>query len=222
MTFDEKLKPLADMYRAQGYSVTIAPSPDDLPEFARGFKVALVGRRADGGVIAAVKENYGALQDDPDVAHYAKITNENPGWRFDIVVLEEAKRKPPHQRDVPEMTDEETEQSLQAARKLLEMSFVVQAFISAWSLLEAAMRKRLRAGGERVGWGDDPRSLLNQLFSNGIVENPEYRYLEGLMHTRNVLVHGFAPRVVSPRDVDNMLETAGRLLDEARAMRKTA
>ena len=129
-----------------------------------------------------------------------------------FTVLEGTKRRPLQKRDVPEMTDEEAERSLQAVRKLLELSFDVQAFVSAWSVLEAAMRKRLQAAGERVGWGDDPRSLLNQLLSNSIIENPTYRYLETMMHTRNVLVHGFAPRIVPARDVDNqVLEIAGRL-----------
>ena len=56
MTFDEKVKHLADAYHAQGYTVTISPTPDDLPDFAKDFKVDLVGKRADGGVIASIKE----------------------------------------------------------------------------------------------------------------------------------------------------------------------
>ncbi len=222
MTFDEKLKHLADAYHAQGYTVTTSPTAADLPEFAKDFKIALVAKRADGGVIAAIKETREAFENDAEIPRYAETTQEHPGWRFDVTVLEGSKRRPLRKRDVPEMTDEEAELSLQAAHKLLELSFVVQAFVSAWSLLEAAMRKRLQAAGERVGWGDDPRSLLNQLFSNGIIENPTFRYLETMMHTRNVLVHGFAPNAVPAREVEQMLEIAGRLFDEARALRKTA
>jgi REase_AHJR-like len=42
MDFENDLKRLADGYWAEGYSVILRPGPNDLPPFAKDFKVEIV------------------------------------------------------------------------------------------------------------------------------------------------------------------------------------
>jgi hypothetical protein len=39
MNIEQRLNHVADRYRAQGYKVVVRPGPDDLPDFAKDFKV---------------------------------------------------------------------------------------------------------------------------------------------------------------------------------------
>ena len=55
MDIEQQLKKVADRYREQGYQVVLRPGPEDLPPFAKDFKVEIVATRADGGVVASVK-----------------------------------------------------------------------------------------------------------------------------------------------------------------------
>jgi hypothetical protein len=106
---------------------------------------------------------------------------------------------------------------------MLRTGFVAQSLIAGWAALEAAMRQRLRAAGESVGWGTSPRTLLNELYSNGVISTVTLRDLEGLYHLRNAMAHGFsAPIVVEPMAVEFLVSTARHLLSEAQPVKQTA
>src|SRR4051812_17311009 len=57
MDFEQELKRVAGAYAGQGYQVVVRPRPEDLPPFAKDFKVEVVGKRATEGVLVAVKKN---------------------------------------------------------------------------------------------------------------------------------------------------------------------
>src|SRR6476660_1437036 len=84
----QELKRVADVYRGQGYDVTVRPSPDQLPPFAKDFKVEIVGRRGAEGVLVAVKKDRDEVAADGNMQRYAEITGTQPGWRFDFAILE--------------------------------------------------------------------------------------------------------------------------------------
>src|SRR4051812_47775358 len=88
MDFERELHRLADLYRGQGYRVTIRPGPEELPPFAKDFKVEIVGRRGDDGVLVAAKRNRTGVAGDVDMTRYAEVTGAQKGWRFDLAVLE--------------------------------------------------------------------------------------------------------------------------------------
>src|SRR6266446_409939 len=105
---------------------------------------------------------------------------------------------------------------------MLEAGFVQQGLIAAWAVLEVAMRRRLQAEGEQAGWGSSPRTMLNELYSGGVLQSSVFRDLEGLFQTRSAIVHGFTTPVIENSAVQFLAETARRLLDESRAAKKTA
>src|SRR5437588_12868415 len=97
MDMEQRLNQVADRYHSQGYQVVVHPEPKDLPDFAKTFKVEIVARRADGCALVSAKKSPKELEADPNVAKYAEITDKQPGWRFDLVVL--------GPNDAPQMPD---------------------------------------------------------------------------------------------------------------------
>src|SRR5947207_15726571 len=89
MDFDKDLQRIADQYRKEGYAVITQPDKDHLPGFAGDFGVDIIATRGDESVLVQVKHDRAALEADPNVPVHAGITNAQPGWRYDLVVLNE-------------------------------------------------------------------------------------------------------------------------------------
>lgn len=217
MDIDRELSRLADSYAGQGYRVVVRPTPADLPPFAQGFRVEIVGRRGSGGVLVSVKRNRDDLVADPDVQRYAERTAAEPGWRFDLAVLEGENPAERDFRGAREPSETEIERSLTEAEELSRSGFPGPAVVTAWAALEAAMRVRVRASGEPAGWGAKLREMMNELYSSGALTGPELRRLESLTRTRNQLVHGFTPHTPDQGAIAFLSELARRFLHEAQS-----
>jgi hypothetical protein len=222
MTIEERLNHVAARYRSLGFKVVIRPGPDDLPPFAKDFKVEIVATSDKGNVLVVAKASASELQADQEVARYAEITDKQLGWRLDVFVLGPESPSLPEKRDAQEPTEEEIRRSIDDAERLLGAGFTAQSFLAAWATLESAMRRRLHAEGTQAGWGTSPRTLLNELFSAGAFNNSDFRDLEGLSQLRNVIVHGFSVPDFPPSAVEFLLGVARRLLTESPPAKKTA
>ncbi len=187
-----ELNRLADRYRARGYGVVVHPTPDQLPEFARGFQVELLGQRAGEGVLVAVRKNRSELAGDPAVADYARVTAGIPGWRFDLAVLEAESEDVREGKDAQDLSDADIVRSLDQAGELTELGYPQAAILAAWAALESTMRIRLRATGGQAGWGSPPRQVLRELYSAGALTPDEFRLAEQASKLRNYFAHGFA------------------------------
>jgi hypothetical protein len=222
MNIEQRLNQVADRYRAQGYQVVVRPGPEDLPPFAKDFQVEILAERADGNVLASAKGSPSELEADPNLSRYAEVIEKQPAWRYDVFVLGPESQPMPDKRDAKELSGEDIHRALGDVERMLQAGFVQQALIAAWAVLEAAMRRRLHAEGEEVGWGSSPRTLLNELYSGGMLQTSAFRDLEGLFQARNAIVHGFTTPVIESSAVQFLVETARRLLDESLAAKKTA
>src|SRR3954451_1469622 len=87
MNIEQLLNYVADRYRALGFKVVLRPGPDDLPPFAKDFKVEILATGADGNVLASAKASPSEWEADPNIPRYAEVTEKQPGWRFDLLVL---------------------------------------------------------------------------------------------------------------------------------------
>jgi hypothetical protein len=217
MDIDQKAIQVVKQYADQGYQTFFRPGLADLPPFAKDFKVDILAKRGEGGVLAQVKRNRKQLADDPDTSRYAEITNKQPGWRFDFFVLEAESPLAREPQDGQEFSGEDIRKALADVDQLAGSGFHRPAVITAWAALEAAMRMRLRAAGEDAGWGAMPRSLLNELYSSGVFSEDEFLQLEKLSHLRNQIVHGFSSSTSIPEAVQVLIDTTRRLLDESQA-----
>jgi hypothetical protein len=222
MDYEQELNRVADRYTSNGFQVTLHPTSADLPVFARDFKVEIVGKRGSGGVLVSVKKNHEEMQADKDMPRYAEVTATQPGWRYDFAILEAEDSVASETRGALEPSPEEITKTLASVDRAIQAGFLNSAFLVAWAMLEAAMRRRMRASGEPVGWGTQPRSMLNALYSNGILPTEDSPRMESAWRLRNEIAHGFAARPIDPATVRFLLETANRLLDESEAAKQTA
>jgi hypothetical protein len=222
MDFEQELMRLAGSYTAQGYQIIIRPGPDDLPSFAKDFKVEIVGKRATEGVLVAVKRNRDEFAADANLPRYAEVTAAQPGWRFDFAILEAEAPGARDLRGAQELSGEDIDRTLADAEKMIHADFTRAAVLTAWAGLEAAMRMRLRAAGEDAGWGTTPRGMLNELYSSGVFAEQEFRELERLYQLRNRIVHGFAAPASEAGVVQFLNQTARRLLAESQRAKQPA
>lgn len=204
---------IVQSYIRQGYSVEVRPQAESLPAFAKDFGVDLLARRGDENVLVAVKKNRDAVARDPEMKRYAELTENQPGWRFDLVILEGQERN--EFQGARELAAEDMLGLLTHADRLVELGFVNEAIITAWSALESSMRLRLRADGENAGYGTPPRQMINELYSSGALSEDEFRRVQSLFRLRNEIVHGFKPTAVEPSIVPFVAELTRRLVDES-------
>ena len=222
MNIEHRLNQVADRYRNLGFKVVLHPGATDLPAFAKDFNVEIVATKEDGGVLAVAKSSPSELQADPEVARYTEITGRQSGWRLDVFVLGPDIPTIQEKRDVQEPAEEDIRRALDDIQRMLKEGFASQAVIAAWAVLEAAMRRRLVAGGRKAPFGTSPRTMLNELFSAGVFSNSVFRDLEGLFQLRNIIVHGFAAPQFPPSSVDFLLSTARQLLEVPPQAKQTA
>ena len=215
MDTKQQLEQVAERYRVQGYSVIQNPTPDDLPSFAKNFKVEILATRPDGNVLASAKATPAEFDNDKNLAYYADIIAAQQGWRYDVFVLG-SQSASPIPGDIADSSDDEIERTLASADHLLVAGFSPQALVVSWAALEAAMRQKLRSLGEKTEWGTSPRSLINELLSSGGVTRGEFQELEGFFRMRNAVAHGYSGQKVDPNSVRSLTSIARRLLDESK------
>src|SRR5947209_8390187 len=113
-----ELERVADAYRGRGYDVTVRPGPEQLPPFATDFRVEIVGRRGAGGVLVAVRKNRDEVAADGNMQRYAEVTGTQPGWRFDLAVLEAENPKAREVGGAQEFSADDITRSLEEAGEL--------------------------------------------------------------------------------------------------------
>lgn len=227
MEISQELERVADLYRGQGYDVTVRPGPDQLPQFARDFQIEIVGCRGTEGVLVAVRKDRDEVAADADMQRYAEITAAQPGWRFDFAILEPENPRAREVRGAPEFSGDDITRSLEQAGELNRMGFTQFAVIAAWAALEAAMRMRLRASGQEAGWGSVPRQMLKELYSGGAVSPDEFSRIEKASQLRNQIVHGFTSQPIEAGSsgaavVQLLSEVARRLASESQPVKQSA
>jgi hypothetical protein len=162
------------------------------------------------------------FEGDAELPRYAAIIEKQPGWRYDLTVLGPENGLPKIQRYTSEPSEDEIRRSLDEVERMLQAGFVAPSFAAAWGALEAAMRRRVRAGGEEAGWGTTPQTLLNVLYSSGAILTSVLRNLEDSFEVRNAIVHSFSAPPVDASAVRFLIDTARRLLTESQPVKQSA
>ncbi len=214
--FDRRFERLVKQYQQKGYDVVVHPTPEQLPDFAKAFVVEIVARRGGQGVLVAARRSRTELAADQQIAGDVDLTNQQPGWRYDLAILGEDPPNPREIRDARELMPPEIDQAFADSARMVALGFFDSAFMTAWGGFEAAMRHRLRAAGSRVGWGSDPETMLGELYSNGMMEADEFRQVEALVAVRNQIVHGYLSSLGSDGEsVQFLCDLGHRLIAES-------
>jgi hypothetical protein len=211
MNFENELKVIAEQYRSEGYEVTLRPQPSQLPPFADGWKVELLATKDAQKVLVQVKRNQEDLKRDPDSPRMAEILGAQPGWRYDLVVLGEGRPREPIAEGAVEPPLERILQRLDEVERGARAGQVASSFLVAWASLEAAMRRAARAAAINIKSGT-PEFLLPALYSNGLLESEEFGALQGLVRSRNAVLHGLEVPGIGPEAALAVASAARKLL----------
>ena len=134
----EKVHEIAERYRGRGYEVTLAPQGDQLPEALRDLPPDLIARKGEDVVVVEVKSRPD-LAKAPRASDVARVVREQPGWRFELVIVSpERPFLAPY--DAEDWSAEEVDRRLSEAATLLETGHVEAALLLGWAATEATLR----------------------------------------------------------------------------------
>jgi hypothetical protein len=209
MDFEQEIRQVAKRYEEDGYTVLVRPSRDELPPFAADYEVDILAAKVDQKVIVVVKRKRADLASDPRVAQLAEVTNAQPGWRFDLVVVEPETPAEKSVRGAAEPTEEQIRQKLAEAEQLMQSGALTTACMVAWAGLEAAMRRVLHSVN-----GPPPPVLLRTFYVLDYISREELSVLDEAYRLRTQAAHGFVPAMIDGRLVSGTIAAARRLLTE--------
>jgi hypothetical protein len=210
MDFENELRKVAKQYQDDGYDVTVRPRGDAVPPFAAGYELDMIARRGAEHVVVEVKTHRTDLEKDTALVRLAELANSQPGWRFDLVVLEPETLLDRLRHEAREPTRDQIEERLNQAGQMAGAGYSQAAVMTAWAGLEAAMRRLTRAAGRN---GDiTPGHLLGTMYANGFVSKDEFVKLREAFAVRNRVAHGFVSEAVDPALVPSVIAAARKLL----------
>ena len=222
MGFEEELERIAQTYRDEGYVVLAHPGDDQLPEFAKSSVVDLLATQDQEGILIRVKKDRVDLRADPGVAKQAEITNSQPGWRYDLILLGQQNPVQRAARMSGEPTIGQIEQMLDEAEVVIKNGSPRAGFVLAWAGLEAAMRRYAQLSGLDGRIYTQPTVLVREVYGVGGISPDDFHRLEAARHLRTEVVHGLAPSAIESTTVQGVIDTARRLLEEGESSKPMA
>jgi hypothetical protein len=207
-----RITEIADEYRQRGYSVTIEPSLDEVPPFIAPYRPDLIAKGRNETVVIEVKAG---TRTPADLASVAAAINSRPGWRFELVLLDIA-TQPVTSELLPV---DQLEKTLSEVQRLLGSDLQHAGFVLLWSATEGALRhaaKRNNIEADR-----DPRRLIRQLTSHGLITQTELQMLEQCLSVRNQVAHGFEAGTLDAALVRQLLSFTRRLLEAGETISDT-
>lgn len=213
----ERIQTLAEEYRSKGYEVAIEPDSSHLPAFLSGYRPDLVVTRGDERTVIEVKSRQ-SLSAEAQARHLARLLEEQPGWRFELVVVNDSLGEPPAGSTAFDLA--RAHRALEEGRSLLNDGYVGPAMLSGWAALEAALRLFLSSEGIRPR-RLAPNHLLKQSVEEGLISRNDYQQLRILMAGRNAIAHGYENPSVDSEAVSTLLEITGQLLNETSSPEST-
>lgn len=178
---------------------------DELPDFLRRFHPDLIAVGPDRSVVVEVKAP-GKVRRSDYWREIAEAVRSHQGWHLEIVPNGSAE---PQEESISE---EEIRGQLARSAALAEAGDLGASLLIAWSSAEAALRLIAERFDVSVS-NLSPQSLINRLFSDGLMDREDYDVLVALMRTRNAVAHGFRQQVTR-EDLARLREVVHHLLAE--------
>ena len=169
-------------YHRLGYEVLERPRSDALPAFLHGFAPDLVVMKDDDKAVVEIRTERKLLARN-EFAKLAEAIERQTGWRLELISL--GRRQQPA-RELPES---ELDRLLSAAWQTYDagqrdLSLIYLVSVLNELVWDAAVRHRMR-GRDRSSL-----SVIDQLVSEGVIDDATSDVLERAWARRNALVHG--------------------------------
>ena len=195
-------------YLGRGYEVL-----RDLPlEFLPGYRADLVVKFGSCTKVIVVKTRP-SVAANPALQEYERIINSQPGWRFELELVNEPDRLDVVP-NVAALDEGAILTRLTHAATIRDVGLPDAAFILAWSAAEATLRMMVKAEGIDVDRATDSAYLLDMAVAHGTIGREDYRRLNRAMQSRNAIAHGFEVENFDGAMVEELSEQIRLLLSE--------
>ena len=196
----------AEKYRSKGYEVLLEAPLDFMP----GFRADLLVRKGDEARVVEVKSRP-SLAADPKISELARLIESMPGWAFELVLVGEPEKVDSPEGARPFETDGIL-QRIEEAEKSLQAELPEAAFLLAWSVSEAVIRKLLTARGVSGKSITSPGCVLDQGLYYGVISRNDYDALTRMRKYRNAIIHGFRTDDFNSDLVTELIATTKRIM----------
>jgi hypothetical protein len=210
-----KIRQVAKDYEKRGYKVIIEPRGADIPSFIKNYQPDLIAKSEKENVVIEIKTRSDFLTIEK-LRDIADIINKKGGWRFELIITNPKQQKEIEEHRInQDFSITEIENNLNEINSLIKQNLLSAAFILCWANLESLSRQLLFEDKKDLT-NKAPLVLVKTLFSFGYLSRRDYETLEGLLQTRNQIVHGFKPASLDKNSARKLLNITERLLTEKR------
>lgn len=170
----------------QGFVVQVEPNSQQVPTFLKSFRVDLVAQRGGEGLVVDVKAGH-HLQRPLYLDELAEAVEQQPGWRFEVEVVE------PEWADRP-LREASSSVPLTHVRLLLDeipelgARDINAAMIAVWAPIEILLERAAVAFDVPVTDQSVPY-LMKALYSEGVIDHDGFQLLEQGWQIRNRIAH---------------------------------
>lgn len=204
---DKRVYEVAEEYKQRGYKVIIEPSPKQLPEFLTTFRPDLIAENPSESVVIELK-SFDKARPEEYWSKLATTIQQHPGWRFELIVNDMAKRQRPET-----ITRDKINKLLEEGQRLAKERTLNASLLLMWSAAEAAMR--LASKSHDVDLPDlRPATVISRLYTDGVLERREFDFLLDCMRIRNTIAHGFSGEEVKPSHIKRLYQITLHLLEQ--------
>jgi hypothetical protein len=205
-------------YLANGYDVTVEPSPHSVPGLPRSYQPDAVATR-DGEVVVIEVKTGRPRRASRVLQDLRKAMLKHKKWRLDLVW---AVPEPTRHAKAEAISPNELSKQFSEAEFLFRNGHRSAALLLLWSVLEAASRARLNQLGMERARPQSPSALISDLLAYGYVAPKERLRLEALASLRNAIAHGRADTAVNKVQFRALARVVGNLLEAPPAGSKKA
>ncbi len=182
-----KLQEVAEQYTHHGYAVIVEPSASQVPEFMDGFQPDMLAYKNDEKVVVEVRVKNQIA--DANTVYMAGLINSQPGWRFDLFVVNDSRWPDDVLTTAYEKSPDGIVEMARNANELDSSGQPEAACLLAWAATEASLRNLAKRHGVRVE-RYSPVSLIQTLYSAGLLSLEQYDHLREILKVRNAVAHG--------------------------------
>lgn len=205
----EFMESLRQRYLEQGYEFIEDPHGDDLPPLGTGYIPDAVAKKAGQRIAIEVKRRQPSsgltgLQELRQ--RFAAI----PGWQLSVFFTNSGSPE----IELPPASAEALNARVAEVRALKSAGFIGPAFVMAWALLEAVLRKAETDSHRKP---QKPGTVIQALEMDGYIDSDLGEEIRSLVALRNRMVHGDVNVEPQPEQVDLLLKAVNQALDMAHA-----
>lgn len=207
------IRRIAENYEKEGYSVQIAPSSDQLPEFLHGYQPDMIVRGPKETLVVEVKTGTTTSAAER-FREIAESVNAQPGWKFVLLYVPEGETAEESPTRVI-MTKQDIEARISQAQKLYEGGDSDSGFLLLWTALEGFLRL-LSVQNSIPVENLPPSAMLKELYSSGELSVDQYDVVTQALKVRNSITHGFKANNNVGQVFDLLLDVVKSLSQEIR------